>query len=129
MAARWEPSDGTTLAMRMPSTPGESRDASAKRWRRSTPHSSAVWPCTVRSRHWLTRRRWSNAPMVLADELEADWTRVKIIQAQGDPKYGDQNTDGSRSVRQFYQPMRVAGASARLMLEAAAGHMWGVDAN
>jgi isoquinoline 1-oxidoreductase beta subunit len=66
-------------------------------------------------------------PMVLADELEADWTRVKIIQAQGDPKYGDQNTDGSRSVRQFYQPMRVAGASARLMLETAAAHMWGVD--
>jgi isoquinoline 1-oxidoreductase subunit beta len=67
-------------------------------------------------------------PMVLADELEADWTRVKVIQAQGDPKYGDQNTDGSRSVRQFYQPMRVAGASARLMLEAAAAQMWGVDA-
>ena len=50
-------------------------------------------------------------PMVLADELEADWSRVKVVQAQGDPKYGDQNTDGSRSVRQFYQPMRVAGAT------------------
>ncbi len=68
-------------------------------------------------------------PMVLADELEADWTRVKVIQAQGDAKYGDQNTDGSRSVRQFYQPMRVAGASARQMLEAAAAHMWGVTVN
>ncbi len=68
-------------------------------------------------------------PMVLADELEADWTRVKVIQAQGDPKYGDQNTDGSRSMRQFYQPMREAGASARQMLEAAAAHMWSVDAN
>jgi isoquinoline 1-oxidoreductase beta subunit len=68
-------------------------------------------------------------PMVLADELEADWTRVKIVQAQGDPKYGDQNTDGSRSMRQFYQPMREAGASARQMLEAAAAHVWGVDAN
>jgi isoquinoline 1-oxidoreductase beta subunit len=68
-------------------------------------------------------------PMVLADELEADWTRVKVIQAQGDPRYGDQNTDGSRSTRQFYQPMREAGASARQMLEAAAAHMWSVDAN
>ena len=52
-------------------------------------------------------------PMVLADELEADWNRVKVVQAQGDAKYGDQNTDGSRSIRQFYQPMRVAGAAAR----------------
>src|SRR5437763_964551 len=68
-------------------------------------------------------------PMVLADELEADWSRVKVVQAQGDPKYGDQNTDGSRSTRQFYQPMRVAGASARQMLEAAAAHVWGVNAN
>src|ERR1700748_896630 len=47
-------------------------------------------------------------PMVLADELEADWTRVKVVQAQGDPKYGDQNTDGSRSMRQFYGVMRMA---------------------
>jgi isoquinoline 1-oxidoreductase beta subunit len=66
-------------------------------------------------------------PMVLADELEADWTRVKVVQAQGDPKYGDQNTDGSRSVRQFYDVMRMAGASARQMLETAAAHVWNVD--
>jgi len=63
-------------------------------------------------------------PMVLADELEADWSRVKVVQAQGDPKYGDQNTDGSRSVRQFYQPMRVAGATARQMPETAAAKIW-----
>ena len=68
-------------------------------------------------------------PMVLADELEADWTRVKVVQAQGDTKYGDQNTDGSRSVRQFYQPMRVAGATGRQMLEAAAAQIWGANAN
>ncbi len=65
-------------------------------------------------------------PLVLADELEADWSRVKFVQAQGDPKYGDRNTDGSRSVRQFYQPMRVAGATARQMLEAAAAKIWDV---
>jgi isoquinoline 1-oxidoreductase subunit beta len=67
-------------------------------------------------------------PMVLADELEADWTRIKIVQAQGDAKYGDQNTDGSRSTWQFYQPMREAGAAARQMLEAAAAQKWRVDA-
>jgi isoquinoline 1-oxidoreductase beta subunit len=68
-------------------------------------------------------------PMVLADELDADWSRVKIVQAQGDPKYGDQNTDGSRSTRQFYQTMREAGASARQMLETAAAHVWGINAS
>src|ERR1700757_4404044 len=51
-------------------------------------------------------------PMVLADELEADWSRVKVVQAQGDPKYGDQNTDGSRSTREIYHKMRVAAACA-----------------
>ncbi len=66
----------------------------------------------------------TSLPMVLADELEANWSRVKVVQAQGDPKYGDQNTDGSRSVRQFYQPMRVAAATARQMLETAAARIW-----
>ena len=65
--------------------------------------------------------------MVLADELDADWRTVKIVQAQGDAKYGDQNTDGSRSVRQFFQPLRVAGGTARQMLIAAAAEQWKVD--
>jgi isoquinoline 1-oxidoreductase subunit beta len=65
--------------------------------------------------------------MVLADELRADWRRVKVVQADGDVKYGDQNTDGSRSVRQFYQPFREAGAVARQLLEEAAARIWKVD--
>jgi isoquinoline 1-oxidoreductase subunit beta len=51
-------------------------------------------------------------PMVVADELDADWTRVKIDQAIGDRRYGDQNTDGSHSIRSFYDVMRQAGATA-----------------
>ncbi len=65
-------------------------------------------------------------PMIAADELEADWAKVKIQQAIGDKKYGDQNTDGSNSIKSFYQPMREAGASARAMLESAAASKWGV---
>jgi isoquinoline 1-oxidoreductase beta subunit len=65
-------------------------------------------------------------PMVAADELEADWKRVRIEQAIGDPKYGDQNTDGSKSIRDFYDALRQAGATARLMLERAAAAKWGV---
>ena len=66
-------------------------------------------------------------PMILADELEADWNRVRIAQAPGDElRYGNQDTDGSRSTRHFMQPMRECGAAARAMLEAAAAKRWGV---
>ena len=66
-------------------------------------------------------------PMILADELEADWDRVTIVQAEGDePKYGNQDTDGSRSVRHHIQSMRQIGASVRQMLETAAAERWGV---
>src|SRR3954451_2295920 len=65
-------------------------------------------------------------PMIVADELEADWSRVQIVQAVGDLKYGSQNTDGSCSVRDFYDALRAAGASARNMLEHAAAGKWGV---
>jgi isoquinoline 1-oxidoreductase beta subunit len=65
-------------------------------------------------------------PMIVADELEADWSRVQIVQALGDVKYGSQNTDGSCSVRDFYDALRMAGAQARTMLEKAAASKWGV---
>ena len=52
-------------------------------------------------------------PLVVADELDADWAKVKLQQAIGDKKYGDQDTDGSHSVRGFFDQMRVAGATAR----------------
>src|SRR5438105_3214550 len=70
----------------------------------------------------------TDLPLVLADELEADWSRVKVVQGQGDPKYGDQNTDGSRSTWQFFGPMRMAGATARQMLVTAAAQSWNVAA-
>jgi isoquinoline 1-oxidoreductase beta subunit len=65
-------------------------------------------------------------PLILADEMEADWKRVKIEQAIGDEKYGDQNTDGSHSVRSFFSVMQECGASARSMLEQAAANQWSV---
>ena len=68
-------------------------------------------------------------PMVIADELEADWKRVKVEQAIGDTKYGSQNTDGSCSIRDFYDAIRQAGASARLMLERAAAEKWKVPSS
>jgi isoquinoline 1-oxidoreductase beta subunit len=66
-------------------------------------------------------------PAVLADEMEADWDRVVVEQATGDAKFGDQNTDGSHSVRDFMQRMREAGATVRHMLEQSAANQWAVD--
>jgi len=68
-------------------------------------------------------------PLVLADELGADWKRVKIEQALGDPKYGGQDTDGSHSVRDSFDLMRETGAAAKLMLIRAAAVKWGVPEN
>jgi len=68
--------------------------------------------------------------MAMADELEADWTTIRVEQAIGDPKYGDQNTDGSTSIRAgSYMRFRTAGAAARQMLEQAAAAEWGVPAS
>jgi isoquinoline 1-oxidoreductase subunit beta len=66
-------------------------------------------------------------PMIVAEELEADWNRVRVLQAPGDEeKFGNQDTDGSRSTRHFFEPMRRCGAAARQMLEAAAAAHWKV---
>ncbi|KPA90765.1 xanthine dehydrogenase family protein molybdopterin-binding subunit [Pseudomonas asplenii] len=65
--------------------------------------------------------------MVVADELEADWAQVKVRQAPGDEvRFGNQDTDGSRSMRHWYEPMRRCGAAARTMLEQAAAQQWNV---
>lgn len=71
----------------------------------------------------------TSLPLIVADELGADWNNVRIVQAEGDEKkYGNQNTDGSFSIRQFYKPMREAGAIARLLLIRAAAQRWKVPA-
>jgi isoquinoline 1-oxidoreductase beta subunit len=83
-----------------------------------------VWIVASRSEMGTTSR--TTLPLIVADELDADWKRVKIEQAIGDSRYGDQNTDGSHSIRSFYDAMRQAGATARFMLIQAAAKQWGV---
>ncbi len=70
----------------------------------------------------------TSLPQVIADELEADWGRIELLQALGDARYGDQNTDGSTSIRKQFDLLRLAGASAREMLIIAAATEWGVPA-
>jgi len=71
----------------------------------------------------------TSLPLVAADELDADWSKCRIEQGVGDTRYGDQNTDGSRSIRDFYDAFRVAGASAKSMLISAAATQWNVPAS
>ena len=69
-------------------------------------------------------------PMIIADEMEADWAQCRVVQADGDDKkYGSQNTDGSTSIRDFLPRYREAGATVRALLEDAAAAQWGVAAS
>ncbi|MBD0295159.1 MAG: xanthine dehydrogenase family protein molybdopterin-binding subunit [Flavisolibacter sp.] len=68
-------------------------------------------------------------PMIVADELDADWTKVKILQAPLDTKnFERQTTGGSGAVPHSWKRLRVAGASARYMLIQAAAQKWNVPA-
>jgi isoquinoline 1-oxidoreductase subunit beta len=66
--------------------------------------------------------------MLAADELNIDWSSVRIVQADADSRYGDQQTGGSVSITTYYDAMRLAGAYARQMLVEAAAQLWAVDA-
>ncbi len=75
----------------------------------------------------------TSLPMIVADELEADWKQVRFVQSPAGPEYVDpemgmQLTGGSSSVRHMYDPLRKAGAAARDMLVRAAAQAWGVPA-
>ncbi len=71
-------------------------------------------------------------PMILAEELEADWSRISIEFAPAaevyfNPDFGSQGTGGSSSVRVGFTPLRQAGAAAREVLISAAAARWKVD--
>ena len=63
-------------------------------------------------------------PAAVADELEADWARVSVLQGDANKKYGPQATGGSNSINQMLEPMRKAGAAGKEMLVAAAAQTW-----
>jgi isoquinoline 1-oxidoreductase beta subunit len=65
--------------------------------------------------------------MILAEELDASWSSVKIEQAPANPQYGDQVTGGSQSISRHFDIIRRAGATARQMLIDAAAQVWGLS--
>jgi isoquinoline 1-oxidoreductase beta subunit len=76
---------------------------------------------------------YTSLPMIVADELDADWKNVTMESAPAgdaykDPAWGMQSTGGSSSIRHMYEPLRKAGAAARGMLITAAAREWNVSA-
>ena len=71
---------------------------------------------------------WTSMSMIVAEELDADWPKIRVVQADAHPtKYGSMSTGGSYSVRGSWEKLRMAGATAREMLLSAAAQQWGVD--
>ena len=68
-------------------------------------------------------------PMIVAEELDADWSKVKVLQAPFDTKYDRQLTGGSGAIPHSWKRLRMAGATARYLLIAAAAKKWNVDAS
>ncbi|HJU87981.1 MAG TPA: xanthine dehydrogenase family protein molybdopterin-binding subunit [Gemmatimonadaceae bacterium] len=69
---------------------------------------------------------WTALPMLVAEELDADWRHIKVERAPIRSRFGDPNTGGSDSIKSAWLPMRRAGAAARLMLVGAAAKRWAV---
>ncbi len=65
--------------------------------------------------------------MIVAEELDADWSTVRVETAPGDRAYGDQVTGGSLSISSRFDSMRQVGGAARQMLIAAAATIWGIE--
>ena len=81
---------------------------------------------------WVTRSEMGQGvltalPMIVAEELGADWGRVKVQQAPFGAQYGEQETGGSSSVRDLFEPLRKAGAAARSMLVAVGARRLGTN--
>ena len=75
-------------------------------------------------------------PLVIAENMELDWATVKVVQAPpdakrfGNPKFGGgMSTGASRTVQGYYQPLRLAGLQAKLVMIDAAAKIWGVPAD
>ncbi len=81
----------------------------------------------VMPRSEMGQKVFTALPMILAEELEADWSKVRVVQGDLNRAFGSQTTGGSASVRTHYDKLREAGATARSMLEQAAANRWGVS--
>jgi len=98
-------------------------------WIRITPDNTVT---VVVDKCEMGQGVYTGLPMLIAEELDADWSNLRIEPAPAakeyaHPWFGVQGTGGSTSIRAMWQPLRQAGATARAMLVAAAAQTWQVD--
>ncbi len=134
---------GAGLAIAVSVTPSGLRLLSARELEKGAPpFSPGIWlqiraDNTVKvivNKSEMGQGILTSLPMILADELDADWKRVQVKTAPAedrykDPVWGAQATGGSTSVRHMFDTLRQAGAAAREMLVSAASLTWGVPAS
>ncbi|MHB1951227.1 MAG: xanthine dehydrogenase family protein molybdopterin-binding subunit [Acidiferrobacteraceae bacterium] len=106
----------------------ENRTFAPNAWVRITPDNVVT---IVVDKSEMGQGVWTSMPMLVAEELDADWREIRLEQAPAadvyrNPKLGLEATGGSSSVSSSYLPLRSAGAAARAMLVAAAAQRWGV---
>jgi isoquinoline 1-oxidoreductase beta subunit len=92
------------------------------------------WVTVIVNHSEMGQGVYTALPMLVAEELDADWSKVRVESAPVDPVYnhtafGMQMTGGSTSTWSEYDRLRKAGATARAMLIAAAAATWNVDAS
>src|SRR4051812_18970688 len=116
---------GLVIGFYLPHKSGSQQEAfSPNAYLRITPDSNVT---IVVARSEMGQGVRTSLPMILAEELEADWSQIAIEQAGASTLFGDQTTGGSASVRSCWDPMRKAGAQAREMLISAAAAQWNVQ--
>ena len=111
--------------------PAASAAFKANAWISIAPTGQVTFTC---GRSEMGQDVYTSLSMILAEELAVDPRSVKVLLAPADPAYvntalGAQITGGSTSVREGWEPLRKAGATAREMLVAAAAAQWGVSAS
>jgi isoquinoline 1-oxidoreductase beta subunit len=115
---------GLVIGFYLPHGEGSNKDSfSPNAYLRITPDNKIT---IVVARSEMGQGVRTALPMILAEELEADWKQIEIEQAGASTLYGDQTTGGSASIRTTWDPMRKAGAAAREMLISAAALTWSV---
>jgi isoquinoline 1-oxidoreductase subunit beta len=114
---------GLVIGFYLPHGTKEKKPFSPNAYLRITPDNKII---VVVARSEMGQGVRTALPMILAEELEADWKQIEIEQAGASTFFGDQTTGGSASIRTCWDPMRKAGATAREMLISAAALTWNV---